>query len=257
MHFLTKDYFEPYRAALPHDINADFASLKPRDEANFEYLLEASAVYSSNIEGNTMDLNSFMNAKSAADPKPKEFQEIIDLKAAYDFARARELNEKNMLEAHAILSEKIVSAGNRGAYRTDKVGVFSAHGLVYMAVEHEKIDEEMHKLFEDIGAVAEQPLPEALYLASLTHLRFAEIHPFMDGNGRMARLLEKWLLATCIGEKAWLVESERYYKEHLADYYKNINLGVNYYELDYSRAVPFLLMLPQALTASARSERLS
>lgn len=253
MHFLTKDYFESYCAGLPGDIDAAFLALLPREKEDFEYLLEASAVYSSNIEGNTMDLNSFMNAKSAAGPKPKEFQEIVDLKSAYDFARTHELGETNMLQAHAILSEKIVSAGSRGAYRTDKVGVFSAHGLVYMAVEHENVGIEMRKLFEDIESLPTTSLAEALYCAALAHLRFAEIHPFMDGNGRMARLLEKWLLAKLIGEKAWLIESERYYKEHLVEYYKNINLGVNYYELDYSRCATFLLMLPQALAASART----
>lgn len=252
MHFLTKDYFQSYSAGLPGDIDAAFAALLPREKEDSEYLLEASAVYSSNIEGNTMDLNSFMNAKSAAGPKPKEFQEIVDLKSAYDFARTHELTEANMLQAHAILSEKIVSAGNRGTYRTDKVGVFSAHGLVYMAVEHENVGVELRKLFEDIESLHTTSLAEALYFASLAHLRFAEIHPFMDGNGRMARLLEKWLVAKLLDEKAWLIESERYYKEHLADYYKNINLGVNYYELDYSRSVVFLLMLPAALVGGAK-----
>jgi Fic family protein len=253
VNFLTKDYFEPYRASLPGDIDAALASLTPRTSEDFEYLLEASAVYSSNIEGNTMDLNSFMNTKSAAGPKPKEFEEIVDLKAAYDFARTHELTEKNMLEAHAMLAKRIVSAGNQGTYRTDKVGVFSSQGLVYMAVEHEKVAGEMQKLFADMAVLSVDSAAEALYYASLAHLRFAEIHPFMDGNGRMARLLEKWLLSRLVGEKAWLIESERYYKEHLADYYKNINLGVNYYELDYSRSVPFLLMLPGALAATDTS----
>lgn len=251
MYFLTTDYFDMYKDKLPRGIETVFSSLQPHKNGGLEYLLEASAVYSSNIEGNTMDLNSFMNAKSVAGPKPKEFQEIVDLKTAYDYARTHELTEAHMLEAHKILSEKIVSAGNRGAYRTDKVGVFSAHGLVYMALEHEKVAEEMHKLFSDIAEVTAKTTAEALYGASLAHLRFAEVHPFMDGNGRMARLLEKWLLAKLLGEKAWLIESERYYKEHLADYYKNINLGVNYYELDYSRSVPFLLMLPAALAGGA------
>ncbi len=248
MHFLTKSYFEDYRAGLPLDTEAALAVLMPRENGGLEYLLEASAVYSSNIEGNPMDLNSFMNTKSAAGPKPKEFQEIDDLKAAYDFARSHELTEENLLEVHKILSQKIVSAGNRGAYRTDKVSVFSAQGLVYMAVEHEHVTAETQKMFEDIDSLQQISALEAFYFASLTHLRFAEIHPFTDGNGRVARLLEKWLLAKFLGEKAWLVESERYYKEHLSDYYKNINLGVNYYELDYARCIPFLLMLPTSLS---------
>lgn len=87
------------------------------------------------------------------------------------------------------------------------------------------------------------PLEEVFYHASFIHLIFVHIHPFSDGNGRAARLLEKWFLAQKIGEIAWGIQSEKYYKEHQSEYYDNINLGVNYYELDYDRCIPFLLML--------------
>jgi hypothetical protein len=85
------------------------------------------------------------------------------------------------------------------------------------------------------------------YFASLLHLRFVHIHPFVDGNGRAARLLEKWFLAHHLGPPGWQVPAERYYKEHRADYYNHLNLGVNFYELDYDQCLPFLLMLPRSL----------
>jgi len=78
-------------------------------------------------------------------------------------------------------------------------------------------------------------------------LVFAHIHPFHDGNGRAARILEKWFLASKLEDKAWLIQSEKYYKENIKEYYKNINLGVNFYELNYDKCLPFLLMLPKAL----------
>ncbi|MCK4554164.1 Fic family protein, partial [Candidatus Parcubacteria bacterium] len=58
---------------------------------------------------------------------------------------------------------------------------------------------------------------------------------------------EKWFLAEKLDKKSWLIQSEKYYKENLEQYYKNINLGVNYYELNYDQCLPFLLMLPKAL----------
>jgi Fic family protein len=88
---------------------------------------------------------------------------------------------------------------------------------------------------------------QVFYFASLLHLVFAHIHPFRDGNGRAARLLEKWFLAEQLGNSFWKLSSEKYYKEHQKEYYNNINLGVNYYELDYGKCLPFLVMLTQSM----------
>lgn len=79
------------------------------------------------------------------------------------------------------------------------------------------------------------------------NLKFVHIHPFWDGNGRSARLLEKWFLSKQINGRAWKIQSEKYYKEHLANYYDTINLGVNYYELNYDNCIPFLMLLPLSL----------
>ena len=85
------------------------------------------------------------------------------------------------------------------------------------------------------------------YFASLIHLIFVHIHPFRDGNGRAARLIEKWFIAEKLGSKFWIMQSEKYYKEHQQEYYEKINLGVNYYELNYDNCLPFLIMLPECL----------
>ncbi|WP_394370742.1 Fic family protein [Pedobacter endophyticus] len=88
-----------------------------------------------------------------------------------------------------------------------------------------------------------------MLLCLLIHLRFAHIHPFRDGNGRAARLLEKWFLAQKLGIELWKIPSEKYYKEHQPEYYKNINLGVNFYELNYDNCLPIITMLPNSLTS--------
>lgn len=90
-------------------------------------------------------------------------------------------------------------------------------------------------------------IAERFYHAALIHLKFVHIHPLWDGNGRSARLLEKWLLSHSLNSRAWKIQSEKYYKEHLEEYYQTINLGVNYYELDYDKCLPFLLLLAKSL----------
>ena len=225
------------------------------DDISFEYLLEASAVYSSNIEGNTIDVNSFMNSKLRnvqVTSQKKEIQEIIDLKSAYDFARENPLNEYTFKKAHEILSRQFVIKAYQGTYRDTAVGVYSSKGLVYMAIEPDHVQKEITKLFAtlaDITAKKDITITKAFYFASMIHLHIAHIHPFTDGNGRIARLIEKWLLATLLGDTAWKIESDKYYKEHVQEYYNAINLGVDFYHIDYAHAstIDFLQMLPRSL----------
>ena len=81
MKVTDKRYFDQYKLNL----GADFNRLVQKfglDERGYDlnYQTQVSAVYSSNIEGNTIDLNSFMNFKqfqTKAKPQ-KELQEIED-----------------------------------------------------------------------------------------------------------------------------------------------------------------------------------
>ncbi len=84
----------------------------------------------------------------------------------------------------------------QGKYRQEPLGVFSDRGLVYLAVEPEYVQQQMAELFSEIAVLtsAYLSLDEVFYFASLIHLRFVHIHPFADGNGRAARILEKWFL---------------------------------------------------------------
>jgi Fic family protein len=110
----------------------------------------------------------------------------------------------------------------------------------------------MKNLFEDINFLINSKLTqeEVFYYASMIHLIFVHIHPFSDWNWRNARLLEKWFLVSKLWDDFWKFESEKYYKENRWDYYKNINLWVKYYEIDYSKSLEFLLMLYNCLGES-------
>ena len=69
----------------------------------------------------------------------------------------------------------------------------------------------------------------------------------MDGNGRAARILEKWFIAEKLGNEFWKIPSEEFYKNNQAEYYSAIDLGVNFYEIDYDKSLAFLKLLPNCL----------
>lgn len=192
-------------------------------------------------------MNYKLNSKQ---PKTiKEIQEIENLILAYEFAQSYQLNEINFLNAHKILSQAFVIKNNQGRYRNDKVGIFSNAGLVYLSIEPEYVFDKMNLLFKDITYLIKLNLskPQVFYFASMIHLVFAHIYPFRDGNGRIARLLEKWFVTTKLGDEFWNIPSEEFCKNQQREYYNNINLGVNYYELNYKNCLPFLTMLSESL----------
>lgn len=252
MRITNRKYFEEYKNSLGiriYELVKGFCGSEHRDD--FEYLTKSSAVYSSNIEGNSIDLNSYMNFEMNRDKfkAGKEIEEIENLIEAYEFAQISKLNEANLLHCHKIFSDTLLIRSKRGVYRVEQVGVFGKSGLAYMAVEPEFVAKEMNLFFLDIEELIAANLTETevFYFASLIHLRFAHIHPFRDGNGRAARLLEKWFVAEKLGRDFWKMPSEEYYKNHQESYYNNINLGVNFYELNYDKCLNFLEMLPNCL----------
>lgn len=243
-----KEYIEQIGKEIPNLVeHYDFTN----KSGDFSYLTKASAVYSSNIEGNTIDLNSFMNYelnKSKFKPT-KEIEEIENLINAYESAQKIKLTENNRLECHKTLSKTLLLKSKRDKYREESVGVFGKLGLIYLAVEPKFVKKEMKMFFENIAKLLSEELneQEVFYHASLIHLKFAHIHPFMDGNGRTARLIEKWFIADKLGSKFWRIPSEEYYKNHQNKYYDSINLGVNFYELNYDKCIDFLGLLPHCL----------
>lgn len=255
MNTISSKYFTEYQEIIGIEIPElvkyfDFSD----DKGTFDYLTKASAVYSSNIEGNSVDLNSFMNYELSKEKfkTGKEIEEIEELISAYNFAQNQPLNELNLLKCHAILSKTFLIKSKRGKYRNEQVGVFGKSGMAYLAVEPEFVKREMTALFTKIEELlfADLTETEVFYYASFIHLRFAHIHPFRDGNGRAARLVEKWFISQKLGEKFWRIPSEEYYKNNQAKYYETIGLGVNFYELNYAKCVPFLSLLPQSLRHS-------
>lgn len=213
----------------------------------FQFYKSISSVYSSKIEGEDIDFDSYFKHKFLnVEFKPDYTQKADDLYAAYEFIDTHELTLENIQKAHAILSSHLLPISQQGLIRPNPMFVLNNKDQIeYVAAGPEIVKQELEKLFEDINTLLDSELNpfEIFYYASFLHLVFVKIHPFQDGNGRIARLIEKWFLIHKIGQKATSVQLEKNYYKNLKEYYSNIKkLGLEYEDIDYSKSLDFILM---------------
>jgi Fic family protein len=254
LQILPVDLLNVYKAHFDLRFTDRFNQLEDSELSidTFSFYTSVSAVFSSKIEGEDIDLDSFIKHKRmGVHYQPDYTRKTDDLYNAYLYAKNRELNPENVSVAHRLLTKNILHESLQGKYRNSRMYVLTTDGKIeYVAPVPNKVEGEMQKLYRDIETLfqADLSFEEVFYFASLIHLVFVKIHPFEDGNGRTARLLEKWFLSRKSGSNAWFVQSEKYYYEHHREYYRNIRrIGIEYEELDYSEALPFLEMLPKAI----------
>jgi Fic family protein len=253
-HIIKKELLEEYKKAFPKDLQEKFDALKDVEISTdvFSFYTSVASVFSSKIEGENIELDSYIKHKKyGIEFLPNYTKKIDDLYDAYTFAKNNVLNKANISKAHKLLSKHIVAKQQQGKLRIHNMYVSTPNGKIeYVAALPHELEAEMEKLYCDIEELLKQELSivEAFFFASMIHLVFVKIHPWNDGNGRSGRLLEKWFLGQKLGNNAWFVPSEQNYYEQHQTYYNNIRqLGLEYEQLDYTKALDFLLMLPKSL----------
>lgn len=251
---IHSELLSEYLKDIPKDLQQNFDALKDAEISTntFSFYTSVASVFSSKIEGENIELDSYIKHKrDGIEFLPDYTKKIDDLYSAYSFAKTNVLNKTNISKAHKLLSKHIVAKNFQGKLRIQNMYVSTPDGKIeYVAASPFEVETEMGKFYSDIELLLKQELSihEVFFFAAMIHLVFVKIHPWNDGNGRSGRLLEKWFLGQKLGTKAWYVPSERNYYEQHQTYYKNIRaLGIEYPELDYSKSLPFLLMLPNSL----------
>ncbi len=254
LQIISTELLEQYCMHVDKDLSKKFDSLKDAEISTdaFSFYTSVASVFSSKIEGENIELDIYIKHKKfGIEFLPDYTKKIDDLYGAYTFVRTNVLNKANISEAHKLLSKHIVARHQQGNLRTQSMYVSTPDGRIeYVAASPYEVEAEMEKFYCDIELLLKQKLKiqEVFFFAAIIHLVFVKIHPWNDGNGRSARLIEKWFLAQKLGDKAWFIPSERNYYEQHQTYYKHIRaLGLEYPELDYTKALPFLLMLPSSI----------
>ena len=121
-------------------------------------------------------------------------QEIAEVKGAYaaysEIGKANPYNVEELLRLHAIMVGDTVEQA--GCFRTGPEGVFSGDKCIFIAPPPEMVPGLVKELFAWMNE--NQAKIHPLILSAVFHYEFVFIHPFSDGNGRMARLWHTMLL---------------------------------------------------------------
>ena len=148
--------------------------------------------WSSNaIEGNTLtesETKVLIEDGLSIGGKPLRYTfEAVGHARAYDFMftllGSRSITERDILAMHQMFYENIEKE-YAGKYRDMDVFI---SGSRYPVAETKRIQAEMNGLFQWIASERERFHP--VEFAAQLHKRFVFIHPFKDGNGRIARLI--------------------------------------------------------------------
>ena len=194
--------------------------------------LSSDVVKTSEIEGETLNLKAVRSSVAwrlgilpEGVPSGDDAVEgIVQITADATFNHAAPLSEERLFEWHAALFPAGRSAGRPitvGGWRVHPIQVVSGaigqERVHFEGPDHQRVPEEMTRFLQWLNSPPESGLTVH---AALAHLRFVTIHPFDDGNGRIARAVSDMLLTRDDGNPRRLYSMSAQIHTDRAQYYR-------------------------------------
>jgi Fic family protein len=135
------------------------------------------------------DVKRLSQTKALLGYSEREQKEILNHLKAYEFVKTfareqKQFTEEVMKDIHEILVEGILQGG---VYRNVNINIF---GASHQPPDYVKVYDRMAKFFRHLDDFVGTDLEKATY----AHASIAKIHPFVDGNARLAKLVLNYYL---------------------------------------------------------------
>jgi len=141
------------------------------------------------------------------------------------------LDLKLILKIQKMVTSGLIHKSRLGKIRQEPVFVNNpkTRQPIYFPPDHQDVP----RLVDNLLAYVHENRTklDPLIIAGIFHKQFVIIHPFVDGNGRTARLATKVLLAGMELNTFNLFSFENYYNQNVTNYFQNVGLVGNYYDI--------------------------
>lgn len=176
-----------------------------------------SSLFSARIEGNPFILDDLIKSS----PSNQKRLEIYNILKALNWIKERnkkELTSKDLLALHKIAMKGLTDIENLGKFRKNAEAIFNSAGfVVFMPPSPKLVQPLINKLIKFVNNSQEHFIP---IRAVLAHYSFEKIHPFLDGSGRVGRLLIQLILKQRDYGMKGILPLEEYLDNHRGEYYR-------------------------------------
>jgi Fic family protein len=196
-----------------------------------------SAHASTSIEGNPIPLTDVRKIlKHTPDHIRDTEKEVLNYNKALLYlktlvSKPKPVTSAFICDTHSIVLGDLMEKKNVGKYRKAPVVVNDPRKrkIVYIPPNVNDVTSLMNELLDYLKK--EYDMIDPLILAGIFHKQFVIIHPFMDGNGRTARLVTKYLLARMGLDTFQLFSFENYYNQNVTKYFSSVGVLGDFYDI--------------------------